>query len=199
MRRCAIIPALLVLAAVASAVMQHQTTQVSRSGSRARPEPAWEILDAGSLWSAFMNIGWFGDPYSNYPSMEWPGGSGSDYLWLGDVWATCYGEVTPSPAETSWVSNSEYGGDMAYHLFTSDDAVTLKGQHAAANEDGSFADLGGCTSGSIDASAAPVSGFVVTTAKTTTVNRYLRWQIDLGVANTATFALAFVRETRASA
>jgi len=89
-------------------------------GADVRPEPAWETLDAGSLWSAFMNIGWFGDPFTNYPSMEWPGGSGSDYLWLGDVWATCYGEVTPSPAETSWVSNSAYNGDL--ELYPSDES-----------------------------------------------------------------------------
>ena len=120
MRRCAIILALLALAAAASSTMQHKTIQVFRTGSRARPEPAWETLDAGSLWSALINTGWFGDPYANYPSMEWPGGSGSDYLWLGDVWATCYGEVTPSPAETSWVSNSEFSGNM--ELYPSDES-----------------------------------------------------------------------------
>lgn len=96
------------------------TARPPEGGADARPELAWETLDAGSLWSAFINIGWFGDPYANYPGMEWPGGSGSDYLWLGDVWATCYGEVTPSPAETSWVSNSEYGGDM--ELYPSDES-----------------------------------------------------------------------------
>ncbi len=120
MRRYPVVITLLVLASVASAAHQNPAAQVPGSGSRARPEPAWETLDAGSLWSAFMNVGWFGDPWANYPSMEWPGGSGSDYLWLGDVWGSCYGAVTPSPAETSWVSNSEYGGDM--ELYPSDES-----------------------------------------------------------------------------
>lgn len=84
------------------------------------------------------------------------------------------------------------GGFLCYHLFTSDGTVTLKVQDASSNLDGSFGDLSGATSGSIDATTTPVSG-IVALATTATVKRYLRWQLALGTASTATFALAFVR------
>ncbi len=70
--------------------------------------------------------------------------------------------------------------------------ATIKTQHAALNLDGSFADLGGCTTGVVDCSS-PFAGIYNTTAVTTTVNQYLRWQIVLGTATSVTFALAFVR------
>jgi hypothetical protein len=91
-------------------------------------------------------------------------------------------------------ASSALGGIMVYHLFSSDDAVTLKVQHADTNDDAEFADLTGATSGSVDASAAPVSGMVALST-TETVERYLRWQIDLGSATTATFLVAFIRNT----
>jgi hypothetical protein len=78
---------------------------------------------------------------------------------------------------------------MAWQLFTSDGTVTLKIQHADTNSDGSFADLTGATSGSIDASTTPTAGMVV--LGTAAVKRYLRWQLAFGSASTATFALAY--------
>jgi len=88
-----------------------------------------------------------------------------------------------------------FGGYMLYQVIAGDGTATIKVQHAAANLDGSFADLGGCTTGVIDCST-PKYGIVATTAKTTTVNRYLRWQVVLGTASTLTFALAFHRALR---
>jgi hypothetical protein len=87
--------------------------------SRARPDPEWETLDAGSLWTGLANLGWFGDPWTNHPCMEWPGGQDSDYLWLASIWGCCFGQVTPSPAESSWVSGSYYGGP--FELYPSDE------------------------------------------------------------------------------
>lgn len=84
------------------------------------------------------------------------------------------------------------GGYLTYHLFSSDGTVTLKVQDAATNLNASFADLSGATSGSIDASVTPASALVAL-APTATVRRYLRWQLVLGTATTATFALSFVR------
>lgn len=91
-----------------------------------------------------------------------------------------------------------YGGYMVYHVLAGNGTATIKVQHASTNSDGSFADLGGCTTGVTDFSSV-ASGIVNTTAKTTTVNRYLRWQIVLGTATTVTFVLSFIRETRARA
>lgn len=85
-----------------------------------------------------------------------------------------------------------FGGFLVYQLFSSNGTVTLKVQDAASNLNASFADLSGATSGSIDASSAPVAGLVAL-GTTATVRRYLRWQISLGTATTATFALGFVR------
>lgn len=84
------------------------------------------------------------------------------------------------------------GGFLCYQLFSSNGTVTLKVQDAATNADGSFSDISGATSGSIDASSTPKSG-IVALAMTATVRRYLRWQLVFGTATTATFALAFVR------
>lgn len=82
------------------------------------------------------------------------------------------------------------GGYMAYQLFTSNGTVTIKIQDASTNSNPSFGDL--VSSGVIDASATPAAAIVVL-GKTATVERYIRWQIVLGTATTATFALAFVR------
>lgn len=92
-------------------------------------------------------------------------------------------------------ASTAFGGYMSYQVFAGNGTATIKVQHAAANNDGSFADLGGCTSGSIDCSTVKY-GIVPTTARTTTVNRYIRWQIALGTATSVTFALAFHRALR---
>ena len=88
-----------------------------------------------------------------------------------------------------------FGGYMTYQVFAGNGTATIKVQHAAANNDGSFADLGGATSGEIDCSAVKY-GIVATTARTTAVNQYLRWQIALGTATSVTFALGFHRALR---
>ena len=84
------------------------------------------------------------------------------------------------------------GGIFVYQLLSSDGSVTLKAQDASSNLDASFADLSGATSGSINASVTPQSGMVALST-TATVKRYLRWQISLGTATTATFVCGFIR------
>jgi hypothetical protein len=101
--------------------------------------------------------------------------------------------VNSDTADHDYGAQTTAGGYMIYHVFAGDGDANIKVQHADTNEDGSFADLGGCATGDIDCSSVQ-SGIIETTAKTTTVERYLRWQIDLtGGATTVTFALAFVR------
>jgi hypothetical protein len=87
--------------------------------------------------------------------------------------------------------SSAYGGYLCYQVFAGNGTATIKVQDAATNSNGSFADLSGATSGSIDC-ATPKYG-IVAIGTTATVRRYLRWQIALGTATTVTFALAFVR------
>jgi len=87
-------------------------------GGKARPAFTWTLHNLSNVWTAFINIGWYGDPWENYPSMEWPPGEGSDNLWLGSLWAGCYGEVTPDMEADEYISSTEYGG--AFELYPSD-------------------------------------------------------------------------------
>ena len=93
-------------------------------------------------------------------------------------------------------ASSALGGIFIYHLFSSDGTVTLKVQDAATNSDGSFADLSGATSGSVDATSTPQHGMIAL-GTTATVRRYLRWQLAFGTATGATFACAFIRNNLA--
>lgn len=103
--------------------------------------------------------------------------------------------VNSSTGVDDYGASTAFGGYMTYHVFAGNGTATIKVQHASTNSDGSFADLGGCTTGSIDCSSVKY-GRVATTAKTTTVNRYIRWQIALGTATSVTFALGFHRALR---
>jgi hypothetical protein len=88
------------------------------------------------------------------------------------------------------------GGFMAYQVFAASGAghtATIKVQHSTTTNDGDFVDLGGCTTGVIDVGTAPVSGIMQTTALTTQIRRYTRWQVTLGTATSVTLALALVR------
>lgn len=92
-----------------------------------------------------------------------------------------------SPAITS-----ANGGYLWYHLLSSNGTVTLKAQNSATQVNGNYVDITGATSGSIDATAAPLFGLAATAAGVS-VLRYLRWQLVLGTATTATFVSGFVR------
>ena len=78
-------------------------------GTDARPSLVWGLHNLGNVWSAFLNLGRFGDPDANYPSMEWPGGSGSYYLWAGNFWTCCYGDIATGGAVDKYASCSDYG------------------------------------------------------------------------------------------
>lgn len=84
------------------------------------------------------------------------------------------------------------GGYFSYHVLSADGTLTVKVQDAATNADGSFADLSGATSGSVDASVTPKHG-IVALATTSTVRRYLRYQLALGTATTCVLVAAFCR------
>ena len=88
-------------------------------------------------------------------------------------------------------ASTAFGGYMVYHG-SGDGTATITVEHSADEVDGNYAALGGCTSGELDFSAVK-SGIVATTAKTTTVNQYTRWQISLNTATTVTFTLSFHR------
>lgn len=89
---------------------------------------------------------------------------------------------------------SANGGFMCYQIFsaTGEGTVEIKVQEADTNQNASFADLTGATSGAIAHTAVPAGG-IVQLATTAAVKRYLRWQIELTGITSATIALAFVR------
>jgi hypothetical protein len=94
-------------------------------------------------------------------------------------------------------ASSTLGGIFVYHLLSSDGTVTLTAQDATTNSNGSFSNITGATSGSIDATTTPQSGMIALGA-TSTVRRYLRWQLAFGTASTATFVMAFIRNNLVS-
>lgn len=77
----------------------------------ARPPAVWTLHNLSNLWSAFLNIGIYGDPWENYPSMEWPGGEGSSYMFTADLWSCQFGPVTSTYPDSlgKWASSSDYG------------------------------------------------------------------------------------------
>lgn len=84
------------------------------------------------------------------------------------------------------------GGYLCYQIFSADGTATIYVQDAATNSNGSFAELSGATTNSVDASSGPLAG-IIALGTGDTVRRYLRWQVSLGTATTISFALAFVR------
>ena len=79
-------------------------------GTDARPPTVTILMNLANVWSAFFNLGIYGDPWENYPSCEWPAGSGSSYLWCGDFWSCVYGGVTVwGDSLGPWASCSDYG------------------------------------------------------------------------------------------
>lgn len=137
----------------------------------------------------------------NTVSIAWAGPTSTNSL-LSAGFAMPFGRILNPKSAKSAVNSSTgiddvgastaLGGVFVYHLFSSNGTVTLKAQHAATNLDGSFADITGATSGSINGSTTPAAGMVATAAGLT-INRYLRWQLVFGTATTATFMAGFIR------
>ena len=86
-----------------------QEVSMPRSMTDDRPPAVWVLHNLSNVWSAFLNMGLFGDPWTNYPSMEWPGGSGNSYLWGGDFWTCVFGPVTSAGIDRKYASCSDYG------------------------------------------------------------------------------------------
>ncbi len=75
------------LGAVSASAAVKQKVQVKGPVmTSARPAPELHVNNVGTLWNAVSNIGSYGDPNYNYPSGEWPGGSGVYYIWEGRFW-----------------------------------------------------------------------------------------------------------------
>mgnify|MGYP001142586000 FL=1 len=87
-------------------------TELSHSWSTAsevRPPAAAEVHSVGNVGMAVYNLGIFGDPWENYFSLDWPLATENGYLWCGDIWSCCYGNVTPGDSAARYASCSDYG------------------------------------------------------------------------------------------
>lgn len=73
-----------------------------------RPLITTTLHNLSNLYVIFSNIGIVGTRNSD-TTMEWPGGSGSDYLWFGSYWGSAYGQVTPSGEIAPFVSRVVLG------------------------------------------------------------------------------------------
>lgn len=162
-------------------------------GAPAQGDPAW--------MGQFEQLGYHAVPEDGYVVANIPFGmhafDGATLLY-DKVWGTLLAPLAARTAVNSAVGVDDNGaattrgGLMCYQLLSSNGTVTLKTQDAATNADGSFADITGATSGSINASVTPAAG-IVALGNTATVRRYIRWQLAFGTATTASFCLAFVR------
>ncbi len=72
----------------------------------ARPPLVWVLHNLADLWTAVINLAMYGEWNYNYPSMEWPGGQGSSYLWMGNLWTCLY---VPGAEQPFHASCSDYG------------------------------------------------------------------------------------------
>jgi hypothetical protein len=88
---------------------------------------------------------------------------------------------------------TSFGGYILWNAVSGNGTATIKLQDAATNSDGSFADVTGLTTGSVNWSTETVRHGIAVTAATATIRRYVRWQIVLGTATSVYFVLAFVR------
>lgn len=105
--------------------------------------------------------------------------------------ATSTTAVNSSTGIDDYGAATAFGGYMSYQVLAGNGTATIKVQDAATNADGSFSDLSGATSGSIN--CAVVQYGRIALGRTATVRRYLRWQIVLGTATSVTFVLGFSR------
>ncbi len=76
----------------------------------------YKIHDIGRVWSTVSNDGVHGHGSVglpnlpiDYPSMEWPGSSGKQYLWNGSIWVSAkYGSVRRSSQSNAFSGVNEF-------------------------------------------------------------------------------------------
>jgi len=149
-------------------------------------DSAYQVADDGG--AVTVSVPWAGWAADATINMDCPWGTLLHHNLAVTAVNAAVGYDNPTVAATA------NGGYMVYHVLASNAAgvtATLKVQDAAVNNDGGFADLGGCTTGVITC-VAGVHGIVAAT--TMAVRQYVRWQIVLGTATSVTFVLGFFRK-----
>jgi hypothetical protein len=85
------------------------------------------------------------------------------------------------------------GGFGVLQVLAGDGTATFTIEHSATNTDAAFDSTGAVITFAGTAAATPFAEIKCTAAKTTTIQRYTRWQAALGTAHTVTFVMGLVR------
>jgi len=83
-------------------------TEMPSGQTDVRPPIDWATHNIGNIGLVISNIGLWSDPWQNHQCMEWPNGSLNDYIWIGNLWSSCYGEVSSSGVADRYASCSDY-------------------------------------------------------------------------------------------
>ena len=100
----------------------------SMGSSKQRPPKEYKLMSVGRLWTVVSNFGNYGDPTSELPTFDWPGGTGVYYQWEGRLWIGAMVKGTPL------VSHADYG---AYEWYPSEGSTfeVLEGKNAISMRD----------------------------------------------------------------
>ena len=101
--------------------------------------------------------------------------------------------LNSSTADHDWGAATTAGGYGVLHVVAGDGTATFTIEHSDTNIDANFDAGGAIITFATTAAATPFAEMKVAATVTTTVNRYLRWQVAFGTANTVTFWMSFVR------
>jgi hypothetical protein len=153
-------------------------------------QSAYNVVGEGGVFVNIPFAGWAADATHRAYPVAW-----------GQLLHTNVSAAAANASGTGVLSHTgastAFGGYMVYHITAATVGAgvtaTIKVQHSPDEVDGNYVDLGGCTTGVIDVSTAPIGGVLQTTTNVTVVDKYLRWQIVLGTAASVTFLLSFVR------
>jgi hypothetical protein len=85
------------------------------------------------------------------------------------------------------------GGFGVLQVLAGNGTATFTIEHSATNTDGAFDSTGAIITFAGTAAATPFAEIKKTATKTTTIERYTRWQVALGTATTVTFIMGLVR------
>jgi hypothetical protein len=188
-------------AAVANVTGTKRVVSVAK-GIRAAPAIGDPVFCGEFMQSAYNVVG-EGGVFVNIPFAGWAADATQrayPVAW-GQLLHTNVSAAAANASGTGVLSHTgaatAFGGDMVYHITAATVGAgvtaTIKVQHSPDEVNANYVDLGGCTTGVIDVSTAPIAGVLRTTTNITTVDKYLRWQIVLGTATTVTFVLGFMR------
>ncbi len=100
-------PAILVVSICSGSELEKITCSTEQTD--ARPAVEFAVHDIGNIIMAICNVGMWGDPDANYPSMEWPSGSLNNYLYMGNLWSSCYGDITSAGSAEKYASCGDFG------------------------------------------------------------------------------------------